>query len=67
MHGVQVRQLIGPGRLLGVSCKTVEQVVAAAAAGADYAGSGAGEHLWMHGGQWGRSDCGGEGQVSRGL
>lgn len=36
------RRLLGPNKLLGVSCKTVEQAVAAEAAGADYLGSGAG-------------------------
>lgn len=36
------RRLLGPNKLLGVSYKTVEQAVAAEAAGADYLGSGAG-------------------------
>ncbi len=36
------RQLLGPNKILGVSCKTVEQAMAAEAAGADYIGSGAG-------------------------
>ena len=35
------RKLLGPGRILGVSVKTVEQAVAAEAAGADYLGAGA--------------------------
>ena len=36
------RRLLGPGKILGVSCKTVEQAVRAEAEGADYIGSGAG-------------------------
>ncbi|KAG2498573.1 hypothetical protein HYH03_003324 [Edaphochlamys debaryana] len=36
-----VRALIGPSRILGVSCKTPEEARAAVAAGADYLGSGA--------------------------
>jgi hydroxymethylpyrimidine kinase/phosphomethylpyrimidine kinase/thiamine-phosphate diphosphorylase len=36
-----VRKLIGPDAILGVSVKTVEQAVAAEAAGADYLGAGA--------------------------
>ncbi|KAK9904248.1 hypothetical protein WJX75_007665 [Coccomyxa subellipsoidea] len=35
------RRLLGPNKILGVSCKTVEQAVTAEAAGADYVGSGA--------------------------
>lgn len=37
-----VRRLIGPGKILGVSCKTVEQALQAEADGADYLGVGAG-------------------------
>lgn len=36
-----VRRLIGPHKILGVTAKTVEQAKAAQAAGADYLGSGA--------------------------
>lgn len=52
-HGVHVgqddipartaRQLLGPGKVLGVSVKTVEQAQQAAADGADYLGAGASE------------------------
>lgn len=41
------RALLGPGRMLGVSCKTPEQARAAVAAGADYLGVGAGEAQWV--------------------
>ncbi|MDO4268487.1 MAG: thiamine phosphate synthase [Eubacteriales bacterium] len=37
----EVRRLIGPGMILGVTAKTVEQAKRAEAAGADYLGSGA--------------------------
>jgi hydroxymethylpyrimidine kinase/phosphomethylpyrimidine kinase/thiamine-phosphate diphosphorylase len=37
----EVRRLIGPGKLLGVSVKTPEEAVKAAADGADYVGCGA--------------------------
>lgn len=37
----EVRKLIGPNKILGVSAKTVEQALKAEAAGADYLGSGA--------------------------
>ncbi|MEY8355329.1 thiamine phosphate synthase [Lachnospiraceae bacterium 54-53] len=37
----EVRRLIGPDRILGVTAKTVEQAVKAFEAGADYLGSGA--------------------------
>ena len=37
----EARRLLGPGRILGVSARTVEQARAAAAAGADYLGVGA--------------------------
>lgn len=43
------RQLLGPNKILGVSCKTVEQAMAAEAAGADYIGSGAGGHFSVSG------------------
>ena len=36
------RQLLGPGPVLGVSVKTIEQAVRAQADGADYLGAGAG-------------------------
>ena len=38
----QARRLLGPSKILGVSCKTVEQALRAEAEGADYIGSGAG-------------------------
>ena len=37
----EVRKLIGPNKIIGVSAKTVEQALKAEAAGADYLGSGA--------------------------
>ena len=37
-----VRSLVGPDMIIGVSCKTPQQARAAAAAGADYLGVGAG-------------------------
>ena len=37
----EVRRRIGPGKILGVSAQTVEQALAAEAAGADYLGVGA--------------------------
>ena len=36
------RRLLGPSKILGVSCKTVRQAQRAEAEGADYIGSGAG-------------------------
>ena len=39
------RRLLGPGKILGVSCKTVQQARRAEAEGADYIGSGAGTPL----------------------
>jgi hypothetical protein len=39
---LQVRRLLGPERLLGVSCKTPDQALKAAQQGADYVGCGAG-------------------------
>lgn len=41
------RKLLGPGRILGVSVKTVEQAITAEAAGADYLGAGASESLGL--------------------
>ena len=41
LHGRDVRALIGPDRILGISAGTVAQAVAAEAAGADYIGVGA--------------------------
>ncbi len=41
LHGRDVRALIGPGRILGISAGTVAEAVAAEAAGADYIGVGA--------------------------
>lgn len=41
MAAQDVRRLIGPGRILGVTAKTVEQAQRAQQAGADYLGSGA--------------------------
>lgn len=37
----QARELLGPNAIIGVSARTVEQALAAEAAGADYLGSGA--------------------------
>lgn len=41
MAAADVRKLIGPSRILGVSVKTQDEALAAAAAGADYLGAGA--------------------------
>ena len=41
MQATDVRALVGPDMLVGVSAKTVEQALAAQAAGADYLGVGA--------------------------
>lgn len=41
MDARDVRNLIGPGKILGVTAKTVEQAQKAQQAGADYLGSGA--------------------------
>lgn len=41
MPAAAVRKLIGPGKILGVSVKTPEEAVKAAADGADYLGAGA--------------------------
>ena len=41
MQARQARQLLGPGKILGVSAKTVDQALAAQVAGADYLGVGA--------------------------
>ena len=37
----RVRELLGPGKLIGVSAHTVDEALAAQAAGADYLGTGA--------------------------
>jgi len=42
LPAAEARALIGPHRILGVSVKTAQQALAAAAAGADYLGAGAG-------------------------
>jgi len=39
--GRDIRSMIGPDRILGITAKTVEQALAAEAAGADYLGVGA--------------------------
>ena len=41
MDAADVRKLIGPDRILGVTAKTIEQAQCAQRAGADYLGSGA--------------------------
>ncbi len=41
LHGRDVRALLGPGRILGISAGTVEEAIAAEGAGADYIGVGA--------------------------
>lgn len=41
LAAADARRIIGPGRILGVSARTVEQAVAAQEAGADYLGAGA--------------------------
>ena len=41
IQGRDIRALIGPDRILGMSARTVEEARAAEAAGADYIGSGA--------------------------
>ena len=41
MQAAKVRQRLGPGRLIGVSAHSVEEAMAAEAAGADYLGVGA--------------------------
>ena len=41
MEAGNVRKLLGPDKILGVTAKTIDQARAAAAAGADYLGSGA--------------------------
>ena len=41
MPAGEARRMLGPGKILGVTAKTVEQAQAAEAAGADYLGSGA--------------------------
>ena len=47
-----VRSLVGPDMIIGVSCKTPEQARAAAAAGADYLGVGAGAIWCLWAGVW---------------
>ena len=42
MEAGQVREKIGPDKILGVSAQTVEQALKAQAAGADYLGGGGG-------------------------
>lgn len=37
----KVREILGPDKIIGVTAKTIEQALAAEAAGADYIGSGA--------------------------
>lgn len=39
------RKLIGPGKILGVSVKTVDQAIKAEQDGADYLGSGASKQI----------------------
>lgn len=41
MEAGNVRELLGPDKIIGVTAKTVEQAMRAEAAGADYLGSGA--------------------------
>ena len=41
MHALDVRRRVGADMIVGVTAKTVEQAIAAQAAGADYLGSGA--------------------------
>ena len=41
MEAGRVRERLGPEKIIGVSCKTVEQALAAQASGADYLGVGA--------------------------
>ena len=41
MAAAEARRLLGPDRIVGVTCKTVEQAIEAARQGADYLGSGA--------------------------
>lgn len=47
LPAAEARALLGPHRVLGVSVKTPEQAIAAAAAGADYLGAGAGFRLFL--------------------
>ena len=49
MAAQDVRKIIGPDMILGVSARTVEQALAAQAAGADYLGSGAVFHTGTKG------------------
>ncbi len=41
MAAAEARRLLGPDRIVGVTCKTVEQAIEAERQGADYLGSGA--------------------------
>ena len=41
MAAAEARRLLGPDRIVGVTCKTVEQAIEAERQGADYRGSGA--------------------------
>ena len=41
MAAEEARKLLGPDKIIGVTCKTVEQALRAQAQGADYLGSGA--------------------------
>ena len=41
MAAAEARRLLGPDKIVGVTCKTVEQAIEAARQGADYLGSGA--------------------------
>ena len=41
MEAMDVRAMLGPDKIIGVSCKTVEQALTAQAHGADYLGVGA--------------------------
>ena len=41
MAAAEARRLLGPDKIVGVTCKTVEQAIRAEADGADYLGSGA--------------------------
>ncbi len=51
LPAAEARRLLGPGRLLGVSCKDEAEAAEAAAAGADYVGSGAGVWAVCEGGR----------------
>ena len=57
LPAAEARALLGPRRILGVSVKTPEQAVAAAAAGADYLGAGAGGENWTYPGSMSSHPC----------